>query len=293
MKSIQHIIEKIDDNLNPIVVKELRQAVRSRFVTGVLMIFLVSLLIAMALFITTGTTMNKGMGREAFSFLFSVFMVPSMLFVPAYTGTRMFRERAKENMDLLFISTISPTAIIRGKLFAGIIIDILIFSAFLPFMTLTYLLRGVDLPSVFVIMAMAFIAITIATQFALFIASVSSNRIFIFRFFMGGVTAGLIFVFCMFTIGIGYGMLHSGVGSRLGSSDFWYPAAALLIIAGLFSIAIHEWSVAAISHYSSAKRPMAFRSIKTFACIITGVTIAVLILCMIPLVLLLLIEALR
>ncbi|MDM8548502.1 hypothetical protein QUF72_00640 [Desulfobacterales bacterium HSG2] len=271
MKFIQHIIEKIDDNLNPIVVKELRQAVQSRFVTGILMIFLITLLITMAAFITSGmigTAQYKGMGREVFSFLFPVFMVPSMLFVPAYTGTRMFRERTKENMDLLFISTISPAAIIRGKLLAGIIITLLIFSACLPFMTLTYLLRGVDLPSVFVILAMAFIAITIAIQFALFIASVSFNRVF--RSVLGIAGAGFIFGSCMSVIALGHEMLRSGVGSRLGSSDFWHPAAAVLILAGLFTGFVHLVSVAAISH-SSCNRAKTLRSYTTFAWIVTGI----------------------
>ncbi|MDM8548503.1 hypothetical protein QUF72_00635 [Desulfobacterales bacterium HSG2] len=271
MKFIRHIIEKIDDNLNPIVVKELRQAVQSRFVTGILMIFLIALLITMAAFITSGmigTAQHKGMGREAFSFLFPLFMVPSMLFVPAYTGTRMFRERTKENMDLLFISTISPAAIIRGKLLAGIIITLLIFSACLPFMTLTYLLRGVDLPSVFVILTMAFIAITIAIQFALFIASVSGNRVF--RSVLGIAGAGFIFKFCTSVIARGYEMLRYGVGSRLGSSDFWHPAAAVLILAGLFTGFVHLLSVAAISH-SSCNRAKTLRSYTTFAWIVTGI----------------------
>ncbi|MDM8548501.1 hypothetical protein QUF72_00645 [Desulfobacterales bacterium HSG2] len=266
MKFIQHVIEKIDDNLNPIMVKELRQAVRSRFVAGILMICLLTLLTAMLAFIGE-TALDKGgslgMGRRAFSFLFPVFMVPSMIFVPVYTGTRLFRERTRENMDLIFISTIGPAAIIRGNLFAGIIIELLIFSTFLPFMTLTYLLRGVDLPSVFVIMAMAFIAITIATQFALFVASVSSSQVFVLSVAMTGPVIG----FCMFIMQTGYEVLRSGVRS----SDFWCP----LIMAGLFSLAIHDWSVTAMRHSSGLcldpQIPTNFQAITR----LIGITVAI------------------
>ena len=45
------VLEKIDDALNPIVVKELRQGVQSRFVVAVLLLFLLLQLMFMGIFL--------------------------------------------------------------------------------------------------------------------------------------------------------------------------------------------------------------------------------------------------
>jgi hypothetical protein len=54
-----------------------------------------------------------------------------------------------------FITTIRGRAVIRGKMLAAAIVTLLIYSACMPFMTFTYLLRGVDLPTTFFLLGAA------------------------------------------------------------------------------------------------------------------------------------------
>ena len=54
----------------------------------------------------------------------------------------------KDNVDLLFISTLKPRAIMAGKLQSAVILVLMVFSACAPFMTFTYLLRGLDMPTI-------------------------------------------------------------------------------------------------------------------------------------------------
>lgn len=135
-------------DLNPVVVKELRQAVRSFFVSGVLLLFLFALLIYMLAFMagrSADPNANRGFGGEAFLVLSGILSAASLLFVPAYTGIRIALERQDGNLDLLYTTTLSPGRIIRGKLYSGLYLALLFFSACMPFILLTIFLRGIDL----------------------------------------------------------------------------------------------------------------------------------------------------
>ena len=93
--------------------------------------------------------------------MFTVFGVilagASMVFIPLYTGMRVGAERQDNNPDLLYVSTLSPARIIAGKFLCSCYIVLLFFSACMPFMAFTNLLRGVDLPTVFFLLLFLFL----------------------------------------------------------------------------------------------------------------------------------------
>ncbi len=241
MKLIENIVYKIDDHLNPIVVKELRQAMQSHFVVGILMLFLVSLLsitgfVAMTRILESTVTADTGigLGRDIFEILFYALTFSSMLFVPAYTGIRMGLERSETSSDLVFISSVKPAAIIRGKLFASIIITLLLFSVYMPFMTFTYLLRGVDIIHIFVIMAMVFTATVTSVQFTLFIGSIPCGRLF--KLILAIVSTAAVVFFCFIIIDIAkdffrsrlYGISFSWTNTVILAVFFYVSAVAVI-----------------------------------------------------------------
>lgn len=251
MKPVAWMVEAMDDRINPIAVKELRQAVQSRFVTGMLILLLLALLVAMTMMAGQGELSRMqgvsgfGGGREAFEVLFAVLLIGTMIFVPLYTGVRMAMERTHTNLDLLFTTALKPGAVIRGKLFAGMILTLLVFSICLPFMSFTYLLRGVDLPSIFIVLGMGFITIIAMTQFTLMLACVSMNRIVtaVLRLIALGIilwSSGMLIFFIN-------ELLASGIGSMLGSSDFWRDAAVFVGVIALIMGFSHIMSIALIS----------------------------------------------
>ncbi|MGE0084232.1 MAG: hypothetical protein AB7S75_07390 [Desulfococcaceae bacterium] len=270
---ITEIVDAIDDRLNPIVVRELRQAVQSRVLVGMLMLFLGIMLLVMAFVITgshkTGINMDRAanLGRDAFEILFGVLVFSVILFVPVYTGARMSLERSAENMDLLFATAILPGTVIRGKLYAGLVITLLFFSACLPFMTLTWFLRGVDLPSVFVILCMAFLGIAASIQFALCMGCSSYNRFF--RMVLGIITLGLLISEGSAIVALARDMLRSGVGSRIAGMDFWQTALPALLLTTLAAGFFYTIAVAEISP-SSANRALGIRIYVCCAWLLTG-----------------------
>src|SRR5690606_3138613 len=146
-----HFVNWRDWELNPVVVKELRQSVRSWAVTGMLLLFLAVLFCtAFTLLVTQSFEANTDhrLGASIFQIFIGILTGACLLFIPVYVGIRLAAERQDSNLDLLYISTLTPGRIIRGKFFCGAYMTILFFSACMPFMAFTNLLRGVDLPTV-------------------------------------------------------------------------------------------------------------------------------------------------
>ena len=109
MTSITHILEYIGNSLNPIVIKELRQAVQGKFLAAVLLIFLGIQLLTVGLFLTNeSVSWSFDAGRNIFKTLASMLLVICLILVPAYTGLRLAIERSDANVDLLFITTLRP-----------------------------------------------------------------------------------------------------------------------------------------------------------------------------------------
>src|SRR5205807_7480474 len=86
-------------------------------------------------------------GRQVFRILQGI-LLGTCLLVPIYAGLRLGAERSDTNVDLLFISTLRPRAIVAGKLLSSLVLVLLVFSACTPFMTFSYLLRGLDIPTI-------------------------------------------------------------------------------------------------------------------------------------------------
>jgi hypothetical protein len=256
--SLGSFLANVDDRLNPIVVKELRQAVQGRFVTVVLMIFLVLQLVFLGLYLLLGEVggaaadLEADHGRTAFSVLQAILLGTCMIFLPAYAGIRLGAERSDTNVDLLFITTLRPRAIIAGKFWASLILGILIFSACAPFMTFTYLLRGVDLMSILLVLGIDFLVVIATVQLAIFLGAVPGNRII--KSLLGVVGLGvLVFVFAM-TLSTSMFLLLEGASfSLMDSPEFW--AVFCTILAGGVTVfgLLFTWSVAMISPPSANK----------------------------------------
>jgi hypothetical protein len=226
---------RLDDRINPIVVKELRQAVQSRFVSTALIALLTIQLTAFGVYLLSSgeSLLEYNAGRNVFFMLFAILLGVSLLFVPAYTATRLTAERSDANVDLLFITTLKPESIISGKMLAAMTIEILIFSACMPFVLFTYFLRGVDLPTILISLAYGFLVVVVCTQIAVFVACAPINRAFKTVL---GVLALIFIVIVYFALMSWVGRIAYRGFSR--PSNFWKEIAVTIaisaVIIGLF-----------------------------------------------------------
>jgi hypothetical protein len=266
---VGNFLARIDNRINPVVVKELRQAVQSRFVVAALLILLGIQLLAIGLYLIRRDTtlMDFDAGNVVFMFLYGILLFVSLFFVPLYAAIRLIAERSDANVDLLFVTTIKPRSIITGKITAATIISILIFSACMPFMTFTYFLRGVDLPSIFIVLAMGLLIVVAATQMAIFVACIPGNRAS--KLLMAVILLVLLLLIFMMATAGGGGLIEFGIGSRLTDWQFWKGGLGFLAFLGLLGGIFFALSVALIKPVA-ANRALPVRSFITIAWAVIG-----------------------
>jgi hypothetical protein len=265
------ILDRLDDAINPIVVKELRQAVKSRLVVFSLLFFLLLQVVVLGLIlwlqeIQTSDPDELQAGQGIFLTLQGILLGVCLLLVPSYTGVRLAAERSDTNVDLLFISALKPWSIVWGKFLSAAVLVLLIFSACAPFMTFTYLLRGIDIPTILLIIGMDFLAVMAATMLAVFLAAVPSNRGLKGVLFLLGFLV-LIGLFSL-ALSVSAPLVFQRGMVRLDTEEFWAGIAGVvgLILAEMGQYFV--WSVALISP-PSANRALLVRSYTAARCLLT------------------------
>jgi hypothetical protein len=260
MKSLG-ILGWLDDRVNPIVVKELRQAVQSKFVTAVLLLFLLIQVAYIGIYLVVtgferGLALEAESGRSVFLVLQIILVVTCLLFLRAYTGFRLAAERSDTNVDLLFISTLRPRAIIWGKFVAALVLAVLIFSACTPFMTFTYLLRGIDVPTILLIVGINFLTVAATVQLAIFLAVIPAN--WVVKAILGLVGLIALLVIVWLTIMGTVSLLLFGGGVALDSLNFWSILCCMVATGLGVMVLFYSWSVALINP-PSANRGLGMR----------------------------------
>ena len=261
------------DSPNPVMIKEFRQAVRSRLVIAVLILFLLVNLAVMGgyLLLSVDAPTSIDGGRTVFMILHGILLATCVFFVPLYTGARLSLERNDANIDLLFISTITPAAIVRGKYLAAMALTLLIFSSCMPFIVFTYLLRGIDLPTIFFILGIAFLVCTGANAAGVFAGCIPGSWMA-----RGLAALGMLFVVFYSTVGmiswISFYFIR-GFGPMVGV-EFWAGIGTVVLIEFIGIGLLHVLSIALISPKAS-NRMFIPRVYITGAWAVIGITVAV------------------
>ena len=226
MTALDNIIDRCDERINPIIVKELRQVVRGKFFWGVLILFLGFQCVVLSLSLADQGSRYNNSGQETLMFLYGVLFLASFAVIPIYSGFRFSRERNEGSDELLFITTITPQTIIWGKFAAAFLVILLINSAFAPFMAMTFFLSGVDLWSTFIMILLGLVVSAAGTMFQICIGSLAreGGSMFLFRI------AGLFFQVMMFfsLMSISSEMVRYGL-DRTFSSGYLYSSIATFV----------------------------------------------------------------
>lgn len=239
--------QTVDNAINPIIVKELRQAVNGRFVAAALTLFLGISVVTIAIaLIDSGGRVEAEAGADVLVGLNATLLGVCLFLLPLQAGWRFASERSDNNVDLMFITTIEPRSIIAGKLGATVMLAGLIYAACLPFMTLTYLLRGVDLPTIFTMIVFGFSVVVGGVMLALFAASAPMHRGF--RVLMAVGVLGLLAVVYQAMIGWSAASLRYGMfGVSRDPAEFWGMLLMLGLLFGCGVYLLFRFSVAMIS----------------------------------------------
>ncbi len=176
----------IGDRINPVTVKELRQMVRSRLVAAGLIGQLAFQLIGVMVVLLSSreelqsgaALLERGLGGTVFNAVYFVLSLVLLFCVPFYVGVRMGVERSGEHLDLQYTTALQPRQFVDGKVAAAVILILLFVSAALPFLALSYLLRGLDVLQAMLATALLVLVAVCCVYEALFLATGTVSRAF-------------------------------------------------------------------------------------------------------------------
>lgn len=166
------------ERINPIVVKEVRQSLKSKQFTisfGLTLIaavswtlIAISLMVPRVYFMPGGTPLLAG--------FFCILTLPLMVIIPFSAFRSLTAETEDSTFELLSISALSAEQIVRGKMASACVQIMLYLSALTPCIVLTYLLRGVSLFTILFLLGLTVVFSICETALALLLASISRTR---------------------------------------------------------------------------------------------------------------------
>jgi ABC-2 type transport system permease protein len=141
--------------LNPVLIKELRNRMRGARAFILITIYLlvlsgITMLIYLAVASNFENDMNAGrqIGKILFLSISTVALIEVCLITPALTAGSIVGEKERQSYDLLISSLLTPGQIVRGKLGSALAFAVILIIAVLPVMSLSFLFGGVILAEV-------------------------------------------------------------------------------------------------------------------------------------------------
>jgi ABC-type transport system involved in multi-copper enzyme maturation permease subunit len=219
-------LERWGDRLNPILVKEARQALKSRQFTVTFGLLLLCgwgwSLIAVGF--QAEQLSYGGAAVPTFMGYFLILMVPSLIIVPFAAFQSLSGERDEGTLDLLSITTLSARQIVRGKLASAVLQLLVYFSALSPCLAFTYLLRGMDILTIVVILLYTFLFSLVLCGFGLMLATLTS--VAHLRVMLSGIfVLGLVVAAWSWLFVVIEGFLRFDMG--MDQAEFWHVTLML------------------------------------------------------------------
>ena len=248
-------LERLGDRFNPIVVKEVRQALKSRqFVVTFLLLLLAAWAGSIFGVSYLGESIDYGSSAVTFyaGFLFAL-CAATLVIVPFSTFRSIVEERTETTLELLQITALSPVQIVRGKTLSAMVQVLVYYCAIAPFIAFTALLPGFDVVHVTFSLVMLFITALCFSMVALAIGTQARNTTFqsLSSLFVIAMAFGGMMAFFSF-------MTAAGNGIRFDESDTWW-ALALVVFLGLSTGYVCEQGAVAQLTFDSDNRSTGIR----------------------------------
>lgn len=183
LAQIEALLEKAADYLNPILVKEARQAMKSmQFVLTFGMVMLLGwlwtfLIMAFHYSVHQQSLPYVATGQVVLGGYLTILLIPMMVVVPFMAFHSLASERHDGTFELLSITSLNSRQIITGKLGSAVLQMIIYYSALAPSVAFTYMLRGIDLFTIGLALGWVFLISLVLTTLALLLAAFSRTNI--------------------------------------------------------------------------------------------------------------------
>lgn len=210
--------ERLGDGLNPLVVKEVRQGVRTRvFWVCFGLMLLACLLLSLLAYADTRDGGFQPRGKTYFFTYFVCLGVVHFFVIPYSAYRSLAREREDETWVLLALTGLGPRRILRGKVTSFLIQAALYASAVGPFLLFSYYLNGIELPTILVVLGLGGAWLVFLTVLAVCAATLADGRLgraFVHFLVLGMLASGV-------AQGLGGAFALSEGGARMMREDFF------------------------------------------------------------------------
>lgn len=254
------LADYLTDRLNPILVKETRQALKSRqFIITFMLLLTVAWLISVFGIMVYGPAIEYGSaGRVFFGWYACVIGFATLFVVPFGSFRSMLSERDQDTYELLSISTLTPRQIVMGKLLSSVVQVFIYYSAIAPFIAFTSLLQGFDFPMVLLVLFIGLVWSVSTSMVAIMLSTLSENRQW-----QAMNTIGMIgLLLGQFIVGLpAGGFALSGV-IPFDSSDFWWALICWLLATCSYFLLAQQIAVSRLT-FESGNRSSGIRIIVT------------------------------
>lgn len=243
---IETRLAALAEHANPILVKETRQALKSRqFVVTFLVVLAACWIVSFAGVAIIGPQIYyAAAGPEMMMAYYAILVFPLAVIVP-YTAFRSLAAEQEDNTyDLLSITTLTSKQIITGKLWSAVVQMLVYLSAVSPCIAFTFLLRGLDVLTLVMLLAIAVFGCLGLSMIALFVGAASRVK-------HTQIVTSVALVLALFgafssAVGIGVAVLEDGFPRE---SEFWI---IILVLATIYVTSFGLLHAAAASQISFA-----------------------------------------
>lgn len=164
--AFDRLAERVADAVNPIVVKEIRQGLRTRVFWIFFAVMLVANLFISLIAFAAASDGEMKAGQYTFMGYFVALSLVQFFVIPYSSYRSMSREAEEETWVLLTLTGLGPRRILAGKVTSFVLQGSLYASAAAPFLLFSYYLNGIDLPTIVV-------ALVTSTAYQLFLVALS------------------------------------------------------------------------------------------------------------------------
>lgn len=224
--AIEERLIALTDRANPILVKETRQALKSRqFVVTFLIVLVACWIVSFVVVAQVGPEIYyAAAGPQLLIWYYGILCFPLALIVPFSAFRSLAAEQEENTYDLLSITTLTSRQIVTGKLASAMVQMLVYLCAVSPFIAFTFLLRGVDAITLTVIIVAAVLgslALSIVSLLVGAIARVRNTQVVI----SVALVLGLAGAFVM-GVAAGYAIIEES-SSMFRDPGFWVAMFAV------------------------------------------------------------------
>jgi hypothetical protein len=198
------------------------------------------------------------LGDSMFIGYFVILALPMTVIVPFGAFRSLALEQETRTFELLSITTLGARQIVFGKLGSAVVQMSIYLSAIAPCLGFTYLLRGIDLISIFFLVgALSLVSLGLSAIGLLFATNMRQKQFQVVP--MVGAMLGYFASFYM-SIGGVFGFFRGGGSSEIGTWEFWAISGAVLTAFFGYFLMVTEATAVRLS-FASDNRSTRLRAI--------------------------------